>query len=272
MSDSLRPRPSPLTLHQAIRDLRTGEIVAISRPLPVEAWPFRISEPEATLWRYGDYWKFRDLFRKGKLYFTRADRLEDKKEGRFTKANRDRQSRLFAPAFADLRLGDPATIRKIQESHRVRTYLNCWHKNHDENPLMWSVYTQSSESIAVRTSTPRLLAAVGERCRAFDVQYIGEDEAIPELHSLALFAYKRRDQFAFEQEFRLVYMLPIDEPVWLDRPEDFGRRLPADPKSFVEELRFHPAASLQFKDQVRRDLQVAGQILPTRDSVAPARG
>lgn len=261
----------PFTVRQAIRDLRTGEIVRISRPLPVEeAWPFRISDPGGPLWRYGDYWKFKGLFVGRKLYFRRADRLEDEKEGTFTEANQREHSRLFADAFADLGLGDGAAIRRIQESHRVRAFLSCWHKNAKENPLMWPAYTKTPNSIAIRTSTPRLLAAVGTICRAFDIQYIGEDDAIPELHSLSVFAHKRRAQFEFEREFRLVYMLPVHETIFIERSEDFGRELPADPAAFIEEVRFNPAATPQFKEQVRRELDIAELLLPIRDSIVEA--
>ena len=252
--------------YQGIRDLRTGKIVALSRPLPLAEWPFKISEPDGLLWRYGDYWKFKALLESRQLYFRRADKLEDIKEGRFTEANRAGPSRLFAGAFADLKLGDPAQILKIQESHRVRTFLSCWHKNPQENPRMWPAYTETPESIVIAVRTQNLLTEMAGRCQAFDVQYISEDEALPELQSLAVFAYKRSEPFAFEQEFRLAYMLPQEESIYLDQAQDFGRTLPADPAKLVQEIRFHPRATMVFKAQVRSDLKAAGFSVNARDS------
>jgi hypothetical protein len=255
--------------YQGIRDLRTGKIVALSRPLPLAEWPFKIAEPAGLLWRYGGYRKFKSLIEARQLYFRRADKLEDVKEGRFTEANRAGPSRLFARAFADLKLGDPAQILKIQESHRVRTFLSCWHKNPKENPRMWPAYTETPESIVIAVRTQNLLTEMAGRCQAFDVQYISEDEALPELHSLAVFAHKRREPFAFEQEFRLAYMLPMEESVYLDQAHDFGRTIPVNLANLLEEVRFHPRATAAFKALVQSDLAAAGLSVVARDSECP---
>ena len=87
------------TVHHALRDLTTGKIVSISRPVSFDAWPFRIADPNTVLWRYGDYWKFKGLFSEHKLYFRRADQLPDRLEGRFTEANKKQISDLCAGAF-----------------------------------------------------------------------------------------------------------------------------------------------------------------------------
>lgn len=129
-------------------------------------------------------------------------------------ANKTETSALFGAAFKELELGDPAEIRDIQSTHRIRTYLSCWHKNPIENPEMWKHYTSSPESIAISTTALRLSAALGNSCTLINVQYIDERHSIPELHSMALFAHKRKE-FTFEQEARLVHMLPNDEVSYL---------------------------------------------------------
>jgi hypothetical protein len=51
--------------------------------MPVE--PFVDSpeprDPQAPLWRYIEFWKFKDLVESGELYMRRADRLNDEHEG-----------------------------------------------------------------------------------------------------------------------------------------------------------------------------------------------
>jgi hypothetical protein len=255
-----------LALFQVVRNIKTGEIVSCSPPLPISEWPFRVSEPNARLWRYGDYPKFKSLFEDGKLYFRRSDKFEDQKEATYTEANQRQTSKLSTPAFQTMKLGEPARIRDIQLTHRKRTFLSCWHKNQAENPIMWKCYTKTTDAIVISTMTPRLIAALGNACQAFDVQYIDENTPLPEMHSMALFAYKRRDEFAFEQEFRLVHALPPETVSYPDSEEDFARLLPADPRVFVDELRFHPAATAEFKARVRKDLEIAGLNFPVRDS------
>ncbi len=257
----------PDEIRVAVRNLKTGEIHVLSGPLPLHEWPFQAPAMDQILWRYGDYWKFLQLFAEKKLYFRRADKLEDTKEGKFTDRNQTNRSDLFAQAFKDLPLGDHRKILEIQESHRPRTFLQCWHKNTAENPRMWHEYTTTNESVAIRSDVQSLAAVVGDRCRAFDVKYVGEDFAIPELHSLAPYVYKRTD-FAFEQEFRLVYLLPLDESVYLDQPADFQRVLAGDPARFVHELRFHPRAPSLFKQKVKADLAGFGLNFPVIDSDA----
>jgi len=207
------------------------------------------------LWRYGDYWKLKGLLLAGEMYLRRADRLPDVKEGRFTAANLAGAS-LVAESLG--LSGSNKSIIEIQESHRCRTFLSCWHKNHVESPVMWSSYTTCPESIVIVCKTPNLLRAIEGRCQAFDIRYIDDNEPIPDFHSLSVFAHKRRDPFEFEHELRLAYVLPREESVWLDKEEDFGRTLKVSPSNFIEEVRFHPCATDAFKAQVQVDIATAG--------------
>lgn len=250
----------------AIIDLRTGQPVRVSRPLPDVASLFTLPKPGTRLWKYGDFRKFAQLFTDRTLYFRRADQLPDIYEGKFTKGNKTRRSDMFAAAFADLNLGDPAVIHSIQESHRERTFLHCWHKNQQENPRMWKEYTTTPDSVVLVTTLEAIFAATPEPCRGAEVHYAEEDQPLPELHSLAALVHKRRDPYAFEDEFRLIYMLPPGEQIFLDQPADFFRLLPVDTAKLVHEIRFHPAASPEFKDRVRAILASGHWDIPVRDS------
>jgi hypothetical protein len=247
----------------AIREISTGKIVRLSRPIPLSQYPFHVSERDGQLWRYGDYWKLRGLLVAGEMYFRRADRLPDVKEGRFTTAN------LAGVSLVAESLGLPGgnkSIIEIQESHRCRTFLGCWHKNQAENPVMWSSYTTCSESIVIVCKTSNLLRAIEGRCQAFDIRYISDNEPIPDFHSLSVFAHKRKDPFEFEHELRLAYMLSREESVWLDKEEDFGRTLKVNPSDFIEEVRFHPRATDSFKAQVQADIAASGLRIVIRNS------
>jgi hypothetical protein len=250
-----------------IRNLKTGEIVRVSNPLPDGHWPFRMPAAEATVWRYGDYRKFDGLFREKKSYFRRADKLADEFEGRFTQGNQDGLSRLFGDAIKQLGLGRDGIgkIHEIQESHRSHIFLQCWHQNISESAEMWKEYTTGPESIVLRTTVGLLGRAVGGECHGLSVEYIDESFAIPEMHSLAPIAYKRK-KFEFEREFRVALVLKPEEPVFLDRPEDFFRLIAAHPGAFVQEVRFHPHATATFKDLVREELQQLWHIFSIGDS------
>ena len=120
--------------------------------------------------------------------------------------------------------------------------------------------------MALVTNLESIFAATPEQCRGADVHYVEEDQPLPELHSLAALVHKRRIPFAFEDEFRLIYMLRPEEEISVDDPADFFRLIPADPAKLVHELRFHPAASMEFKDRVRAILAAGHWNIPVRNS------
>ena len=208
------------------------------------------------------------LLLSGEMYFRRADRLPDVKEGRFTKANLAGAS-LLAESLGLSGTNDK--IIEIQESHRCRTFLSCWHRNHEENPLMWSAYTTGPDAVVITCKTSDLRRVIEGRCEAFDVNYIDDDEPIPDFHSLSVFAHKRRDPFEFEREFRLAYMLPQNESVFLDQEEDFGRTLKVNQGDFIDEVRFHPDATDTFRAMVRADLAAAGFGVSVRNAESPPK-
>jgi len=253
-------------IRMAIVDRRTGEVVKVSRPLPDVAKLFNLPPPQTILWQFGDYRKFVQLFVERTLYLRRADQLPDIFEGRFTVANQERRSDMFAGAFADLGLGSAAHILPIQESSRNRTFLHCWHKNEQENVRMWKEYTTTADSIALVTNLTSLFKATPEQCKGAEVHYVNEDQPLPELHSLAALVHKRREPYAFENEFRLLYQLPPSESIYLDCAEDYFRLIPADPGILVHQVIFHPGASPEFKARVRADVANAGLDIPGNDS------
>lgn len=253
-------------IRMALIDLRTGRPVKISRPIPGRAELFTLPPSDARLWKYGDYHKFSQLFSEQTLYFRRADQLPDIYEGKFTAANQERRSEMFADVFTDLGLGDPTHIHAVQESHRTRTFLHCWHKNDQENPRMWQEYTKTTDSLVIVTTVAALFAATPEQCKGAEVHYVDEEDPLPELHSLAALVHKRREPYSFENEFRLLHVLPPDESIYLDQKEDFFRLIPADPGALAHEVRFHPEASPEFKQKVGADIAAGKWKIPARDS------
>ena len=131
---------------------------------------------------------------------------------------------------------------------------------------MWKEYTTTADSVALVTNLEAIFVSTPDRCWGAEVHYVEANQPLPELHSLAALVRKRRDPYAFEDEFRLIYMLPPEEGISLDDPADFFRLIPADPAKLVHELRFHPAASVEFKDRVRAILASGYWNIPVHDS------
>jgi hypothetical protein len=253
-------------VYQVVGDRRTGQPVQILGEVKNPEQLFTLPPEDTVLWRYNDYNWARALITEGSLYFRRADKFKDRLEGRFTKANREGPSTMFAEAAAKL---PTKAILPIQESHRSHVYVNCWHKNLEENPRMWREYTTGPESIAIKTDLLSLFRSTPEEINGSNVHYVQEDYPVPEFHSLAALVHKRRDPFEFEQEFRLIYQLRPHEIARPDDEADAGRKVPVDRHRLIHLIRFHPDASADFKETVRQDLAAAGLSVPTESAAFP---
>lgn len=248
----------------AIIDRRTGLPVKLLGAVENPEQLFTLPPEDTVLWRYGDYQRFKALIVDQRLYFRRADKFKDSLEGKFTKGNRQRPSQMFAEVAGQLPTTD---VLPIQESRRFHVFVNCWHKNPGENLRMWTEYTSGPEAIAVKTDLTSLFRATPEQIKAANVHYIDEGHSIPEFHSLSALVHKRRDSYEFENELRLIYQLPPSEIERLDDKADEGRLVPVDAHRLIHLIRFHPAASAEFKDRVRRDALAASLTFALEDSL-----
>ena len=152
----------------------------------------------AGIWRYLTFSKFISLINSHALYFTVANRFEDKWEGTLPvqrKENMDER------------------IVSFYEQSRSMNAINCWHMRESETATMWKSYTHSNEGIAVKSTYKRLSscfldreAAITYQCPVFigKVKYIdytsetfdSSNGYVPLLH--------KRNFFADESEVRAV--------------------------------------------------------------------
>jgi hypothetical protein len=118
---------------------------------------------DAIVWRYMDYWKFESLLKTSTLYLCRAERLQDKFEGTYS-----REQMLDMEAWLKS-IGVPKTInterqRRIRD--RNRTYVSCWCVGDCDLDLMWKAYIRNPPGVAIR-STVRHLQQVCDKAPMF---------------------------------------------------------------------------------------------------------
>jgi hypothetical protein len=157
----------------------------------------------ASLWRYLDFTKFVSLLDLKSLFFSRLDKLQDKYEGVEPKKQREKTLAWYK-AFP-MSEEDRASLLNNKFTMRNKIYVNCWHANRHESQAMWKVYLKSNEGVAIRTSFASLDAALkGTPHLVFAgmVDYFDYD-AIESLQSQFM---SKRASFAYEREFRLMYM------------------------------------------------------------------
>lgn len=118
------------------------------------------ANPQVTLWRYLDAFKFRWLATEKRLFMPSAANLGDPLEGTQPPGHDDWWRALAASAMSDQEREtiehNRQLLARFAVAFRTRYYVSCWHINDAENPCMWSAYAKGSDAVAIRTTFARL--------------------------------------------------------------------------------------------------------------------
>ena len=160
------------------------------------------------LWRYMDLSKFISLIEKESLWLARADTFRDKHEGRFP----DEMRTIIKKAYDGFNDDSNSVVKDaddFQDYLRKNTFISCWHKNFDENMIMWEIYGKDTNAIAIQTTVKKILVPIDKL------------ETTPYfMHSLMLknVIYKRADE--------IKGALPYEECFFIKRPHfDFEKEV-----------------------------------------------
>ena len=179
-----------------------------------------------TLWRYMSFEKLVNILVTGSLFFSRADKYDDKFEGYIP------ESIIVSYESAGIRI-DP-------NSFRPYIMCNCWHKGKEESMGMWDKYHLRNSGIAIKTTLGNLKNSLPDEPNMFigKVEYIENHNQIempedPSIASLVYFPYfYKRKPFEYEHEVRAV----IDvEPFLHSDPYKFGVPLKVNLKTLIDE-------------------------------------
>ena len=183
-------------------------------------------EDEDTLWRYMSFEKFANILATESLFFTRADKYDDKFEG-------------YIPESITLSYKS-AGIRIDPNNFRQYIMCNCWHHGDEESMAMWDKYHLRNNGIAIKTTMGNLKNSLPDEPNVFigKIKYIDNHNQIdiPEdlpIESLLHYPYfYKRKPFEYEQEVRAI----IDVASFLhDDPYEFGKPLKINVKRLISE-------------------------------------
>lgn len=205
-------------------------------------------DDSTTVWRYIDFTKFIDLLHTESLYFARADRFEDPFEGLY-------------PVRTEIEKDF-----KIYDTIRKQNYVNCWTMGDYESAALWKMYSNSKNSIAIRTTFEHLKSSIEGadlEVYASQVRYkdydktdlfgiIDENIWAPEHRGATVFPiiYKRMS-FSFENELRLLH---IKGPVTLNLNDDSvptGQRIKVEIDKLIGTVYLSPSSETWFQDLVK---------------------
>jgi hypothetical protein len=188
------------------------------------------------LWRYMDLAKFVSMLCTKSLWLARADTFRDRWEGRFP----DEMRELLERAYETFDKDDESPIKNVDDFQDYvvkNTFVSCWHKNFEENFVMWELYGGNNNGVAIQTTLTRLRDSIdkysvsGYSLLLKNVTYKNAKEISGELpYENCIFI--KRPHFVFEEEFRI--SLDTYDPAHPSRKTEYGQELLIDLNGLIE--------------------------------------
>jgi hypothetical protein len=176
---------------------------------------------DSKVWRYIDFSKYVSMLINSSIYFTRADKFDDKFEGWPTKAFIDGRNKVwdeFAKKYDEYpNIGYSEYLREYTIQQKKSIGISCWHWSEYESIAMWRIYLKSNEGIVIQTTFRKLNEELSlykeDEIFCGMVEYLNYQNDInkPSKSKLSSFMNKR-ESFEFEHEMRCVFeRIPINE-------------------------------------------------------------
>lgn len=193
---------------------------------------------DVPIWHYLDLARYVGLLSRG-LFFARpsALRASDPWEGCWGELDFIDFLQTAVHTNSD---GASKANRILQERQKLldRFGVSCWHASESESAAMWKIYVPLGAGIAIKSTSERLLASIGERkVDARRIDYGGHHGIQLGNDALTLLS-KKRPQFAYKQELRLITELTDDEQTVISElysleDDKFRTVKPSQPKKVI---------------------------------------
>jgi len=205
------------------------------------------------IWRYMDIGRLVSMLDTSSLWLARADSFKDCHEGKFPTEMRS----LIEQAYKGMgNIKDNSLLNNaddFQDYLVKNTFISCWHKNLDENMVMWEIYGKNKNSVAVQTTVGHLVSSIeanklkGHSLILKEVSYKGAGEITGVLQYEECFFIKR-PHFEFEKEVRISLNTYSSYNPRKDTP--MGYQLPVTLNNFIVSIVVHPDAEMWLYNSV----------------------
>lgn len=205
---------------------------------------------DAQIWRYFKPSRFLDFLECSEMYYASANEFQDTFEGAVA---------VLPPEFQpDPRYAEPDMLEQAIIPLKKHSKINCWHIEEHENSMMWEMYGQRGQGVAICSTVGNLLASY--------TPYCASDKSLPEtlyhgpvqykdLLSERLrpsqkerFFYKDRI-FKHEQEYRFMIAL-TSAAEWGVPTPDNGIFVRFNPRTMINGIVFGPALDQEYQDRI----------------------
>ena len=167
------------------------------------------------------------------------------KPARWKTKNRGKLT-LMEKAYESFPKNDPSPVKDaddFQDYLLKNTFVSCWHKNIDENMVMWEIYGRDSNAVAVQTTIGRISESIdssrlsGHSLLLKPVVYERSEDVQGVLRYEECF-FRKRPHFAFEEEVRIA--LDTYLPAIATKNTPYGYVLPTCINDLIESIYVHP--------------------------------
>ena len=230
-----------------------SEYIEIERePYPGCSLPDNV---DIHVWRYMDIDKFYTLMDTKSLYLCRADLLQERFEGTYS-----REQILDLENWFNL-LGQPDISdieREQRRKDRVTTYISSWCMGECDLDLMWKGYVKNPPGVAIKSTVRRLVNICDKAIEYWPidistVSYFDHANGhfINYSGSPMTFFYKD-EHFRLDNEIRIVHHPNCSEP------SPTHVLIPIDIPEFIEEVVVQPKSTKKHISDIRNKLDASG--------------
>lgn len=220
---------------------------------------------DASVWRYMDIDKFHSLLNEKALYLCRADRLQDRFEGTYSRYQILEMEDWFT------KIGE-SHMTEIEREHRrkdrLKSYISCWCMSDCDLDLMWKGYVRNPPGVAIKSSARRLKEICDKAVshQPIDISIVSyfDHAGGKNINYGTPTAFFHKDKhFRLDNEIRIVHYPNVSEPT------PTHALLPVDLKDLIEDVVFQPRVKEITVKSAREALSRAGleeiPVLASRD-------
>lgn len=224
---------------------------------------------DTPVWRYMDMDKFHSLLNEKALYLCRADRLQDRFEGTYSR-HQILEMKDYFTKIGESHMTE--TEKENRRKDRLKSYISCWCMCDYDLDLMWKGYVRNPPGIAIKSSVRRLKEICDKTYSDGLIDNIDISEVSYFDHAGGEFInyfgiptafFKKDKHFELDNEIRIIHCPNVSEPT----PTHV--LLPVDLKDLIEDVVFQPRVKESTVKSVREALSRAGlgeiPVLASRD-------
>ena len=214
---------------------------------------------DTVIWKYLYVSKFISLISKKSLWLARADTFKDKHEGMFPSEMKQILDTIYKEFESKGETKKDSPIKDASDFQQYlikNAYIDCWHQNLTENMVMWEIYGQTENSIAIQTTVKELIDSLKEEDikkhkYKFSLEPITykKPEDVPGKLTYETPFFIKRPHFSFEKEVRLFLSTYSFLNPYINTP--IGHEISIDLNIIINEVYIHPDADEWFLEAIQ---------------------